>query len=125
MQHSFTNKFKMKNILSKFALLFSLLYLLSSFIGAENTFTSTHLSTVVINTNPEKTKELVNQLLADNQVILEYSCNYSGVIVIKIKHNFNSVGDVKGYLIRKFGDYKPETAIIFCDLHNISLEGKC
>lgn len=99
--------------------------MLSSFSGAERTINYSHLSTVVINTSPEKTKELVNRLLADDQVTLEYSCNYSGVIVVKVKHNFNNAGDVKGSLIRRFGNYKSETMIVFCDLHNIALEGRC
>lgn len=115
----------MEKTFYELALLFSLVFLLSSFNGAENTFTSSHLSTVVINTSPEKTKELVTRLLADSQVTLEYSCNYSGVIVVKVKHNFNNIGDVKGSLIRKFGDFKSETVIIFCDLNNVALEGKC
>lgn len=86
---------------------------------------NTHLSTIVLDANPEKTKEIVKQLLTDNQITLEYDCSYSGVIVVKMKHSFSEVGDVKGYINNVLGALKPGTIIIFCDLHDVSFEGKC
>ena len=107
--------------LSPFLLIIALFFSISTVQANPNT----HLSTVVLDTNPEQTKEIVKLLLADNQITLEYDCTYSGLIVIKMKHSFSEIGDVKGYINNKLGELKFGTLIIFCDLHDVSWEGKC
>ena len=112
----------MKNLLLTLILVFSSL----SFWGLDNVSIQNdykYESTVVIsitNHTADEVQRVQDVLLENNSIAINYLCLASGVIVLKLSHNFTHEADVKNIVYKSINSKVPikRIAIIFVDIHS-------
>lgn len=80
-------------------------------------------STVVINIKNHTADEVQSAhdlLLKNSAIAIDYQCLASGVIVLKLSHNFTHEADVKNIVYKALNSKVPmkRIAIVFVDIHS-------
>ena len=87
-------------------------------------------STVVINIVKHSSDDMnyVNSKLVDNsQITREYQCLSSGIIVLKVRHNYMEQGDVRHLILKNLKNKIPTKRIdiLFVDMVPASKSNQC
>ena len=82
-------------------------------------------STVVLNIKSHTADEIQSAhdlLLKNSAIVIDYQCLASGVIVLKLSHNFTHEADVKSIVYNALNSKVPmkRIAIVFVDIHTKS-----
>ncbi len=85
-------------------------------------------STVVLNIKKHSSEDILaaqSLLLKTNSISIDYQCLVSGIIVLKVSHNYTHQADVKHFIYKALNSKIPTSKIniLFIDIHSKFSQG--